>query len=57
MLVAYILNNNGESAGQSVKHVHFHIIPRYDGDDLVMKFTEHKLSQEEFLDLAKKIRG
>ncbi len=52
-----ILNNNGESAGQSVKHVHFHIIPRYDGDDLVMKFTEHKLSQEEFLDLAKKIRG
>jgi histidine triad (HIT) family protein len=23
-----ILNNNGEKAGQAVKHVHFHIIPR-----------------------------
>ncbi|NPA38815.1 MAG: HIT family protein [Candidatus Nanohaloarchaeota archaeon] len=24
-----ILSNNGESAGQVVKHLHFHIIPRY----------------------------
>lgn len=51
-----ILNNNGASAGQSVNHVHFHIIPRYDNDDLVMKFTEHKLTKEEFISLAKKIK-
>ena len=52
-----ILNNNGKTAGQSVNHVHFHIIPRYENDDLVMKFTEHKLSNKEFGDLLTKIRN
>ena len=52
-----ILNNNGKAAGQSVNHVHFHIIPRYENDDLVMKFTEHKLSNKEFGDLLTKIRN
>ncbi len=51
-----ILNNNGAAAGQSVNHVHFHIIPRYENDDLVMKFTEHKLSQEDFISLLNKIK-
>ena len=27
-----VLNNNFESAGQVVKHVHFHILPRKKGD-------------------------
>ena len=27
-----ILVNNGEAAGQSVHHCHWHIIPRYAGD-------------------------
>lgn len=26
--------NNGKVAGQSVSHVHFHIMPRLEGDDL-----------------------
>lgn len=50
-----ILNNNGITAGQSVNHVHYHIIPRYENDDLVIKFTEHKLSEKEFNDLKDKI--
>lgn len=29
-----VINNNFESAGQIVKHIHFHIIPRKNGDDL-----------------------
>ena len=24
-----IVQNNGEAAGQTVKHIHFHILPRY----------------------------
>lgn len=51
-----ILNNNGEVAGQSVNHVHFHIIPRYKNDDLIIKFNEHKLSNEDFMSLANKIK-
>ena len=35
-----IVQNNGETAGQTVHHVHFHIVPRYEGDDpLVFKGT------------------
>ncbi|MBM7554124.1 HIT family protein [Thalassobacillus pellis] len=28
-----VLNNNGEAAGQSVFHIHIHLIPRYGSDD------------------------
>ena len=29
-----ILQNNGEAAGQTVFHVHMHVIPRYKGDQV-----------------------
>ena len=29
-----IINNNDPAAGQVVHHLHFHIIPRYEGDGL-----------------------
>ncbi|HUU85038.1 MAG TPA: HIT family protein [Phycisphaerae bacterium] len=29
-----ILQNNGRAAGQEVQHVHFHVIPRQEGDGL-----------------------
>lgn len=52
-----ILNNNGEAAGQSVKHFHIHIIPRYKDDNIVFKFSENKLSKEEFISLSKRINN
>ena len=30
-----IVQNNGKAAGQVVFHAHFHVIPRFQGDDLV----------------------
>ena len=43
-----ILNNNGELAGQTVKHLHFHIIPRYSENDAFI--CEFKESEKQDLD-------
>ena len=36
-----ILNNCGETAGQTVMHFHVHIIPRYDNNDIKIEFTDN----------------
>ena len=43
-----ILNNNGELAGQTGKHLHFHIIPRYSENDAFI--CEFKESEKQDLD-------
>ncbi len=44
-----ILNNCGEVSGQSVHHIHFHILPRYNNDDLDIKFPNHDYDLDEIL--------
>lgn len=51
-----VLNNCGEVAGQTVNHLHFHIIPRYSENDPV----EFKFNESEKQDLDKvleKVKG
>lgn len=35
--------NNGELAGQEVPHLHFHVTPRYEGDELEITYNRGEL--------------
>lgn len=48
-----IVQNNGEQAGQIVKHLHFHIIPRHEGDKVVITYQRNQLSDDEMNDVQK----
>ncbi len=49
-----ILQNNGEAAGQTVKHIHFHIIPRRAGEPLT--FEGQPGDMERLKTLAARVR-
>ena len=53
-----IVQNNGESAGQTVDHVHFHIIPKHrDGRGLNFSINSSSLSEEDGAEMAERIRS
>ena len=49
-----ILQNNGEAAGQTVMHIHFHIVPRYGKEEI--SFVSQKGDMDELKSLADRIR-
>lgn len=49
-----ILQNNGEAAGQTVMHIHFHIVPRYGNEEI--SFVSQKGDMDELKALADRIR-
>ncbi len=50
-----ILQNNGVAAGQEVRHVHFHIIPRRVGDGLGYRWNARESGPDDLAALAAKI--
>ena len=52
-----LLNNNGSVAGQTVQHVHFHIIPRFVDDGVVMSAQPRAYGDGEMAALAQEISG
>ena len=51
-----LIQNNGEAAGQSVFHLHLHVIPRKAGDGAVGLWKPGTASPEEMQETAKAIR-
>lgn len=50
-----LLQNNGETAGQTVNHFHIHVIPRYQEDGQHIGFVPGEPSQEELEEVRKEI--
>lgn len=50
-----VVQNNGEVAGQTVRHVHFHIVPRRAGDDAT-SFVGRQADMDALKALAGRIR-
>jgi len=50
-----ILQNNGKVAGQVINHYHLHLIPRYIGDGIVMKWSMEKPPEEDFKKVMEKL--
>ncbi len=50
-----ILQNNGTAAGQSVFHLHIHIIPRFEGDGILPVWPQGEYADGEAAELAKQI--
>ncbi len=51
-----VLSNNKKAAGQLVFHLHFHIIPRFENDDIDMTFPHKKYDEGETEEYAENIR-
>ena len=52
-----IVQNNGEAAGQTVMHLHFHIIPRYNNDKVSIGWEPMKPSSDELAATAGLIKA
>ena len=50
-----ILQNNGEAAGQTVFHLHIHVIPRFNDDKVNFSYESLSPAAEDVAAMAKKI--
>jgi histidine triad (HIT) family protein len=51
-----VVQNNGTAAGQTVFHFHIHLIPRYEGDNAGVTWTQGTLTDEVKEELVQKFR-
>ncbi len=51
-----IIMTNNKAAGQAIMHLHIHVIPRFMGDGIRFGFRHKKLTREELIEVADKLR-
>ena len=51
-----LLQNNGETAGQTMFHFHMHLIPRYEGDNVGITWKPGNLTDEEREEILAKVK-
>lgn len=52
-----VVQNNGEVAGQTVNHFHLHLIPRFKGDKVNVKWVQLESDMDDLAKLAESIKG
>jgi len=52
-----LVQNNGASAGQTVRHFHLHVIPRYDDGAVIAAWTPGENTAEEREEIAQAVRA
>ncbi len=52
-----ILQNNGSAAGQTVFHLHIHIIPRYEDDHEILTWNQKNYEEGEAMKIADMIKA
>ena len=50
-----VVQNNGEAAGQTVRHFHLHLIPRYDNDGQKIQWEPTSPSSEELAKIKEEL--
>ena len=52
-----LLQNNGETAGQTMFHFHMHLIPRYEGDQVGLTWKPGELTDEMKEEILEKVKA
>ncbi|MAH42294.1 HIT family protein [archaeon] len=51
-----VVQNNGEQAGQVIAHTHFHVVPRYKDDKIIIGFPRDQTDEAKLDEILNKLR-
>ena len=51
-----VMQNTGRMSGQSIDHIHFHVVPRYTPNDMRIISQRVELSEQQFEEIVAKLK-
>ena len=51
-----VIQNNGEHAGQVIAHTHFHVVPRYKDDKIIIGFPRDPIDEAKLNEILNKLK-